>query len=124
MLMPGWNETLRYRDQLVCQPIITSGGDSGAVALDDQSRVVGMVVGGWTEMNETIITPISTILNNSAWGGAQLELLTEVPADAVAPNASAAGSIVQRSSGASTLAPSSNALATVHYASLVPNGSF
>src|SRR5581483_3568987 len=26
MLMPGWKETINYRNQLLCEPMVTSGG--------------------------------------------------------------------------------------------------
>lgn len=108
LLMPMWNETITYRGQLLCQPMVTVGGDSGALAVDDQNRVVGIVVSAVTQADYTVITPISAILSNSAWQGAQLELVTDPLSGAVAPLLTAP-------------APP-DPTASVHFGSLVPNG--
>lgn len=82
---PGWETPVKvtYRGQIATDSLISEGGDSGAIALDDQNRVVGMVIGG-NEDAGTIITPISAILANTAWDGRQLELVTDL-AEAAAP---------------------------------------
>ena len=109
MSMPGWGVTLTYSNQLLCEPLVTTPGDSGAIALDGSNNVVGMVVGGSLATGQTCITPISAILSNSAWNGAQLELLQSIPPGAVAP--------AYASSYASSLAK-------VQFGSLVPGGFF
>ena len=111
MSMPAWNDTINYRNQLLCQPLVTISGDSGAIALDSQNRVVGMVVGGSSDTSQTLVTPIAAILNNSAWNGAQLELLNAIPSGAVAPTFTATLEIP-------TTPPSTD------FASLVQNGFF
>jgi hypothetical protein len=93
MNIPAWNTTLTYADQLLCEPLVTTSGDSGAIVLDDENNVVGMVVGGSASTNQTCITPISAILNNSAWRGGQLQLLQSIPTGAVAPSGLPAASI-------------------------------
>lgn len=69
---PGWIlPEIVYRNQIVCRPMFTEGGDSGALAIDSDGRAVGMVIGGRGYVkegddvfSETIITPIAAILNH------------------------------------------------------------
>ncbi|WP_457337481.1 glucosaminidase domain-containing protein [Rhizobacter sp. P5_C2] len=83
---PGWTENpiLPYQGQILTDHMITEGGDSGALVLDMQDRAVGMVVAGSLD-NGTIITPIAAILQNKAWRGMTLGLLSSIPDSAVAP---------------------------------------
>jgi hypothetical protein len=83
---PGWDHSplITYRSQIVCDQMVSMGGDSGTVALDDQGRVVGMVVAGSSAIG-TVITPIEAILSNAAWGDQRLEIVDAVNAEAVAP---------------------------------------
>lgn len=76
---PGWPQPVRmmYQGQMTTEALISEGGDSGAIVVDDQNRVVGMVVAGNADAG-TVITPISAILANKAWGNRQLELLTDL----------------------------------------------
>ncbi len=46
LLIPAWAKTVSYRNQLLCRPVITVPGDGGAIAVNAQNRVVGMVLGG------------------------------------------------------------------------------
>lgn len=88
---PGWPTapTITYRSQIRTDRLITEGGDSGAIALDAQGRVVGMVVAG-SASTGTVITPIAPILANAAWGGRQLELVDRIGPGAVGPPTPAA----------------------------------
>lgn len=83
---PGWADApvITYRRQILTNAAISQGGDSGAIALDAQGRVVGMVV-ATSLLEGTVITPIAPILANAAWGGLQLELVDALPTDAKAP---------------------------------------
>jgi hypothetical protein len=83
---PAWESgpTITYRSQILTLDMISGGGDSGAIALDDQNRVVGMVVAGKPGVG-TVITPITSILANSAWAGRQLQLVAQIDSTAVAP---------------------------------------
>lgn len=90
---PDWSlADIVYRDQIICEPMFSQPGDSGAVVLDRQDRIVGMVIGGrplvshedgWT--SQTIITPISAILRHPDFC-ARLEILTSIPSGATPPN--------------------------------------
>jgi len=82
---PDWSASLNYLGQIVCKPEISQPGDSGAIVVDNQNRVVGMVVAGSDGDGTTIVTPISAILQNTAWGGGELEVLDNIPLGAVAP---------------------------------------
>jgi hypothetical protein len=86
---PAWDEAVQitYRSQIWLDRLIDGPGDSGSIAIDDLGRVVGMVVGG-SDATGTVITPMSAILANAAWGGRQLEVLDHVPPDVIPPPAS------------------------------------
>ena len=84
-------EVVTFRDQIVCRPAISDPGDSGAVMLDVQNRVVGMVMGGSEDVGD-IITPIGPILAHPDWAS-PLELVTQVPVDVQSPFDAAAASL-------------------------------
>jgi hypothetical protein len=83
---PGWPSApaVAYKGQVLTDRLFSEAGDSGAVVLDDRDRVVGMVVAGSGQIG-TVITPIAPILANPAWGGRQLELVTQIVDGAVGP---------------------------------------
>jgi lysozyme family protein len=80
---PDWPLAQLYRNQILCNPPISLDGDSGAVMLDTDNRVVGMLVGGAEGVGD-LVTPIAAILNHPDWKG-QLELVTAIGTDAVSP---------------------------------------
>ncbi|AUT64889.1 hypothetical protein C2L65_35300 [Paraburkholderia terrae] len=82
---PDWSAAITYRGQILCSPGISHPGDSGAVAVDAQNRVLGMVVAGSEDTGITVVTPISAILQNSAWHGGELEILDSVPPGSTVP---------------------------------------
>ena len=77
---PGWPEapTITYQGQIFTDELISDAGDSGALVLDAQGRAVGMVVAGSMETG-TVITPMTAIFTNAAWGGMRMELLKDIP---------------------------------------------
>jgi hypothetical protein len=88
---PDWSTTVTYRKQILCSPMVSHGGDSGAIVLDADDRVIGMIVAGGAgdtarDPGVTIVTPIAALLNNIDWQGT-LNLVTQIPADAVPPPA-------------------------------------
>ena len=80
---PDWSLAQMYTGQILCNPPISIDGDSGAVMVDKDNNVVGMVVGGAESVGD-LVTPIAAILNHPDWKG-QLELVTSMPADAQSP---------------------------------------
>lgn len=82
----GWTRWLTYKNQVLCEQF-TQGGDSGAGVIDDENRLVGIVVAGGLANGTalTVITPIDAILSADTWGGNGLELVTSMPAEAVGP---------------------------------------
>ena len=87
--MPGSLEATRtiYRNQILTERPVSEGGDSGAIAVDGQGRVVGMVVAGSIDTG-TVITPIAPIFKNAAWNGMQLQLVSTLPGTAQVPTMS------------------------------------
>jgi hypothetical protein len=83
---PGWDRTptITYRSQILCDRMFSEPGDSGSIVFDGNGRVVGMIVAGSSTIG-TVITPISAILRNAAWGTHQLALVDRIPVDAIGP---------------------------------------
>jgi len=83
---PGWPDapTITYHRQIVTHTVMSEGGDSGSLVVDSEMRAVGMVVAS-SAATGTVITPITAILANAHWGNLQLEVLSSIPAEAVAP---------------------------------------
>ncbi|WP_155644410.1 phage tail tip lysozyme [Burkholderia territorii] len=87
---PDWSAHLTYRAQIMCRPaspqMATQPGDSGAIVVDDNNRVIGMVVAAADDAaGITVVTPIFAILNHPAWRGGTLEVLDSIPRNAIAP---------------------------------------
>lgn len=90
---PGWHiDEVFYARQMICQPMFTRPGDSGAVVLDQGGALAGMVVaarglveigGDW--VSQSIITPIAAIFAHPDFGGRTLELVTDIPRNAEEP---------------------------------------
>ena len=125
----GWRlEDFTYQKQILCSPMISEAGDSGAVVLDAQNRVVGMVVAGVPEAmfqgqacSQTVITPIDAILSHPAFAG-QLEVLAAIPPEALAPSAPAPAAPAPAPGAPPATAPTPGALSG--FGSLVPGGFF
>ncbi len=83
---PGWPEapTITYQGQIFTDDLISDAGDSGALVLDWQGQAVGMVVAGSLETG-TVITPITAIFANPAWGGMRMALLKDIPSAPLLP---------------------------------------
>ena len=82
---------ITYQNQIACQPMFTTYGDSGCAVVDDDYKVVGISVAiqpsvevGSVYVNRTIVAPINAILNNADFGRT-LNLVTQIPKDAVGP---------------------------------------
>jgi len=90
MTGPDWYQSVTLNNQIICQPGVSLGGDSGAVMLDAQGRVVGMVISGTGREGEDnsqaidVLTPIAAILDHPALPE-PLELVTAMPSDVVSP---------------------------------------
>jgi hypothetical protein len=137
---PDWSAAgLIYENQIVCEPMFDQPGDSGAVVLDSQRRVVGMVVAGQPAVlrngvyvSQTIITPISSILTHSDFGATRrLQVLSNVPVGAIAPNSPpAAAPAAKPATAPPTVAAVSPPAAPAqsntptNFGSLVPGGFF
>ncbi|MEV5712225.1 hypothetical protein, partial [Actinoallomurus sp. NPDC052274] len=91
---PDWTIAQRvvYAHQMVTTNMVSEAGDSGAIVVDKDRAIAGMVVGGrplvkvgaiWT--SQTIITPIRQILNHPDFGGRMLELVTAISGTEQAP---------------------------------------
>jgi hypothetical protein len=79
---PDFNKNFIFRNQIICDGFNTADC-SGAIAVDDNGLVVGIVVAGG---EKTAITPIGEILGHPDWGlGDPLQLATEVPETAIPP---------------------------------------
>lgn len=103
-LPDGWNGPLTYYGQITCNPGApqmksAQPGDSGAIVVDDNNRVIGMVVG--ISNGSTVVTPIAAILSHPAWGGGTLEVLDSIPQNAIAPPIAQQALIAQQARGAS-----------------------
>lgn len=97
---PDWSVPgVSYAGQIVCEPMFTRGGDSGAVVVGDDGRLVGMVVGarplidlgGGRYASQTVITPIASILAHPDFAGDRLEIVAQVPVGLASPELTAAG---------------------------------
>ncbi|WP_458764644.1 phage tail tip lysozyme [Cupriavidus basilensis] len=88
---PDWSAHLTYRGQITCRPgspqmQAIQPGDSGAIVVDDNNRVIGMVVAASDDTTGiTVVTPMSAILSHPAWRGGTLEVLDSIPPNAIAP---------------------------------------
>ena len=72
-----------YHKQILCSNFSDSGC-SGAIALDDANKIVGMVVAG--DDATTVVTPIAAVLRHPDWGeGDPLEIATSIPSTAKGP---------------------------------------
>lgn len=91
---PDWSIAQRvvYAHQMVTTDMVSEGGDSGAIVVDKDRAIAGMVVGGrplvkvgaiWT--SQTVITPIRQIFNHPDFGGRMLELVTAISGTELAP---------------------------------------
>jgi hypothetical protein len=82
MIGPDFNENFVFRNQIICSGFNITDC-SGAIAVDDNGLVVGIVVAGG---EKTAVTPIGEILGHPDWGpGDPLQLVTEVPKSAIPP---------------------------------------
>ena len=83
----GQKLTLKYQNQIECDSF-TTPGCSGAMAVDQDNRIVGMVVAGEQTGTEaepayTLITPIGALLSDPAWDSNDaLQICTAIPAGA------------------------------------------
>jgi N-acetylmuramoyl-L-alanine amidase len=75
-----------YTRQLLCTKA-SNPGDSGAVVLDMQRRVVGLLAGLTTlpDGDVTVVTPISAVRRHRQWNGQVLNIIATIPAGAEAP---------------------------------------
>ena len=112
---PDWAQPLTYQDQIMVSPQISQGGDSGAVVLDVQGRVVGMVVAGSAATDETVVTPIGAILDHPDFKG-RMDVLGQIPAGAISPAAALAQAKLE--------APLPKAITASGFGALVPGGFF
>jgi hypothetical protein len=82
MIGPDFSQNFTFRSQITCTGFDTADC-KGAIALDNDGLVVGMVV---ARGEKTVITPIEAILGHPDWGqGDPLQLVTDVPQSAVPP---------------------------------------
>jgi hypothetical protein len=77
MVGPDFEQLVTYRKQILCRNF-TVKGCSGAIAVDDDGRVVGMVVAG-DENSFTLITPIGAILKHADWGEGEPLVIVGIP---------------------------------------------
>lgn len=88
-----WNlRDIDYCEQIICDPKCSQDGDSGAIVVDADNGVVGMIVGARDYVSNngdpysaTLITPIGAILNHPDFGRGRLELVTDIPRTARSP---------------------------------------
>lgn len=75
-----------YQNQIICADQFSGPGDSGAIALDADNRVVGMVVAvtNSPRISRTVLTPISAILKHDEFDD-RLEIVTRMPTDLEEP---------------------------------------
>src|SRR6266436_2102761 len=83
-----FNQEFTFQGQITCTGFETLDCD-GAIAVDENNLVVGMVVGRGVMVGlgeRTVVTPIEGILKHPDWGpGEPLQLVTAVPPTAIAP---------------------------------------
>ncbi len=82
----GWTDIdVLYQQQVICTDQCTVPGDSGAVAIDGNNNVIGMVVAVTDDGNpRTVITPISSILQHPDFGR-NLEVVLKLPSSPLKP---------------------------------------
>jgi hypothetical protein len=82
---PDSRAPVNYLNQIICDPA-TEDRCVGAMAMDGNNNIVGMVVGG-DGTSFTLVTPIDALLSCTFGGppGPALEVRTSVPATAKAP---------------------------------------
>jgi hypothetical protein len=84
MVGPDFEQTITYLNQIRCDSLSVDGC-SGAIALDENGDVVGMVVAG-DSSTFTLVTPIDALLSHPDWGdGPALEIKGSIPSTAKAP---------------------------------------
>jgi Phage tail lysozyme len=84
MVGPDFEQSITYRNQIKCDAFDVPGS-SGAIAIDDNKNIVGMVVGG-DSATFTLVTPIDWILSHPDWGdGPALEIKATIPSTAKSP---------------------------------------
>jgi len=88
MDIPAWQGSATYAGQIRTSKMLSLPGESGAMMFDTQGNIVGMVVGGSDTIGD-IVTPIDAILSYPGWNGLP-GLVTQLPANAVAPPAAIA----------------------------------
>lgn len=91
---PGWtlHDEIFYQNQIGCEPMFTTFGDSGCAVVDANNRVIGISVAAQQDVktesgdyvNRTVVAPISAILNNADFK-TPLQLVTQIPTEAIAP---------------------------------------
>jgi hypothetical protein len=75
---PDFRESKTYSNQILCDSFSVDGC-SGAMAIDDEGKIVGMVVGG-DGSTFTLVTPIDAVLSNPDFGdGPPLEIRASIP---------------------------------------------
>jgi hypothetical protein len=75
---PDFQESKTYLNQILCDNF-SIDGCSGAMAIDDEDKIVGMVVGG-DGSTFTLVTPIDAVLSNPDFGdGPPLEIRASIP---------------------------------------------
>jgi hypothetical protein len=75
---PDFQGSKTYLNQILCDNFSTDGC-SGAMAIDDEDKIVGMVVGG-DGSTFTLVTPIDAVLSNPDFGdGPPLEIRASIP---------------------------------------------
>jgi hypothetical protein len=84
---PDSRGSVNYLNQIICDPA-TEDSCVGAMAMDSNNNIVGMVAGG-DGRTFTLVTPIDALLSctfgNLRVGGSTLRICTSVPATAKAP---------------------------------------
>jgi hypothetical protein len=84
MVGPDFEQTITYLNQIRCDSF-SINGCSGAIAIDENGDVVGMVVAG-DGSTFTLVTPIDALLSHPDWGdGPALGINGSIPSTAKAP---------------------------------------
>src|SRR6266481_3939854 len=63
---PDFEQSITYINQILCESFSVDGCN-GAIAVDDDERVVGMVVAG-DSSTFTLVTPVDALLSHPDWG--------------------------------------------------------
>lgn len=111
---PDWIISKTYVGQILCKPAMSSAGDSGAVVLDENGLVVGMIVAGDPSIGD-IVTPIGAILEHPGWNG-RLEVLTAIPPEARSPFSGASVSLAKTASPVQSASSPAHTLVAPHAA--------